>query len=143
MKRAASLMIGALFLTGAAHAQYKQCQADWMTKGRDVVAEACGRLNTGVVMPDQSSPSEDELNSAYSAKEKLNASVTEYAACVQTFITNGMMANIALEKLDYATCAHQWAEEQRTEARINFGMACIAWEDKTGRVYSQPCFPKG
>jgi hypothetical protein len=143
MKRAASLLIGALLLTGTAHAQYKQCQADWMSKGRDIVAETCGRLDAQAVLADQTAASEDQLNSAYSAKEKLNTAAKTYAACVQDFITTGMMSNLELEKLDYATCAHQWAEEQRTEARISFGMACIAWEDKTGRVFSQPCFPKG
>jgi hypothetical protein len=139
MKKLASFAVAAVFMAGAAHAQYKQCQPEWMAQGRHIVAETCGSLSPAA--PQTEAASEADLTAQYQGKEALNTRVGEYAACVQQFITTGMRNNIDIELLDYASCAHQWAEEQRTEARVNFGLACIAWEDRNRTSFSQPCFP--
>jgi hypothetical protein len=139
MKQLAYFAVAAVFLTGTAHAQYKQCAPEWMAQGRQIVAEACGTLNPAA--PQAEVTSEADLAAQFESKDALNARMAEYSACVNTFINTGMRNNIDIELLDYATCADQWAQEQRTEARVNVGLACIAWEDRTRQSFSQPCFP--
>lgn len=135
-----ALMAAAVLIGQAASAQvYQRCDISWMDKGRDVVKETCGDIAEVRLVGE--GVTEDALLAAYQTKEQANTRYAEYARCVQGFIQNGLRANLPVETLDFATCAHQWAEEQRTEMRVQFGMACIDWEDRNRKSFSYACFP--
>ena len=135
-----ALAVSAVFAAQTASAQvYQRCDASWMEKGREIVKETCGDL-TEIQIVSQGA-TEESLMQAYQTKEQANTQYAEYAQCVQGYIQNGLRANLPVETLDFATCAHQWAEEQRTEVRVQFGMACIDWEDRNRKSFSHACFP--
>lgn len=141
---ACAFTIGLSGAVAAAQEQYRRCPDPAMEKGRQVVADACGKLSAPALETTRATAwSPSELDRATSVRDRFNKDADSYAKCVFSFIQNSMRpgSTVDEETLDYAACAHQWAEEQRWAVREQVGLACIAWEDANLKAAGKPCFP--
>ena len=153
MKLATALIALAL-ASGTASAQqyasaegFRVCPDAQTNQGLSVVEDACGRISAPS-FEQTSFGSIEELQTARDRRDTFNAEADAYSACVTRFINSyrrpGADANSKAP--DQAACAHAWAQDRRTKTVRNFGMACIAFSDRSMRdstiaPWSGSCFP--
>jgi len=150
----ATALIALLLASGTASAQqyasadgFRVCPDAQTDKGLSVVEEACGHISAPS-FGQASFGSLAELRAARDRRDAFQAEADAYSACVTRFINSyrrpGADANSKAP--DQAACAHAWAQDRRTKTVRNFGMACVAFSDRSMRdasidPWSGSCFP--
>ncbi len=127
----------------SAQRNYKRCDAEDMPRGAELVAPICGVIPAEPRLPEysRSDISATIVDASAQSRDAYAAQVRAYTRCIDTRVMgDGSLPTVTL---DYAACAHQYAEEHVTRVVEGWQDRCIAYQDKINSTDISSCFPAG